>query len=190
MRGQGVLVQSPHNLQDLGCTWDAASLRQIRESSASPPDPRREYSLLDVTDEREAAGLVGRVLAELFVEETYPGVKVLDAETKTEDKRLVEVVAEVDAGGRVFMLRHLPWAMRFRKVYSEIPQFFPFFSERVSMLFRRLLEKLAGKDLRDIDAVMKRLESEAAEEYNNSVWKELSLHKSQVDNFVRGMNMI
>jgi hypothetical protein len=28
-----------------------------------------------------------------------------------------------------------------------------------------------GKDLRDIDAVMKRLESEAAEEYNNSVWK-------------------
>ncbi|MFZ8810344.1 MAG: hypothetical protein ACO2PN_19845 [Pyrobaculum sp.] len=39
------------------------------------------------------------------------------------------------------------------------------------MLFRKLLEKLAGKDLRDIDAVMKMVESEAAEEYNNSVWK-------------------
>jgi hypothetical protein len=34
-----------------------------------------------------------------------------------------------------------------------------------------------------------RLESEAAEECNNSVWKELRLHKSQVD-IVRGMNMI
>ena len=32
------------------------------------------------------------------------------------------------------------------------------------MLFRRFLEKLAGKDLRDIDAVMKMVESEAAEE--------------------------
>jgi hypothetical protein len=88
---------------------------------------------------------VGRALAELFVEETYPGAKVLNAETKTEDKRLVEVVAKVDAGGRVFTLRLLPWAMRFREVYPEIPRFFPFFSERVSMLFRRLLEKLAGE---------------------------------------------
>ncbi len=34
--------------------------------------------------------------------------------------------------------------MRFREVYPEIPRFFPFFSERVSILFRRLLEKLAG----------------------------------------------
>ena len=39
------------------------------------------------------------------------------------------------------------------------------------MLFRRFLEKLAGKDLRDVDAVMKMVESETAEEYNNSVWK-------------------
>ncbi len=53
-------------------------------------------------DEREAAGLVGRVLAELFVEETYPGAKVLDAETKSEDKRLVEVAAEVKAGSLRF----------------------------------------------------------------------------------------
>jgi hypothetical protein len=59
------------------------------------------------------------------------------------------------------------------------------------VLFRRLLEKLAGKDLRDIDAVMKMVESEAAEDNKRgSVWKELRLHKSQVDNFVRGMNMI
>jgi len=71
--------------------------------------------------------------------------------------------------------------MRFREVYPEIPRFFPFFSKRVSMLFRRLLEKLAGKDLRDIDTVMKRLEAEATKEYNDSVWKELRLHKSQVD---------
>jgi DNA helicase HerA-like ATPase len=150
-----------------------------------------EYTLLDVADEREAAGLVGRALAELFVEETYPGAKVLNAETKTEDKRLVEVVAKVDAGGRVFTLRLLPWAMRFREVYPEIPRFFPFFSERVSMLFHRLLEKLAGKDLLDIDTVMKRLESEVAKDADkDSVWKRLRLHKSQVDNFVRGMNMI
>jgi len=54
--------------------------------------------------------------------------------------------------------------MRFEEVYPAIPRFFPFFGERVCILFRRLLEKLAGKDLRDIDAVMKRLESEAAEE--------------------------
>jgi len=52
--------------------------------------------------EREAAGLVGRALAELFVEETYPGAKVLDVETKTEDKRLVEVAAEVEAGSLRF----------------------------------------------------------------------------------------
>ena len=58
-------------------------------------------------DEREAAGLVDRALAELFVEETYPGAKVLDVETKTEDKRLVEVVTKVNAGGRVFTLRLL-----------------------------------------------------------------------------------
>jgi len=37
---------------------------------------------------------------------------------------------------------------------------------------------------------MKRLEAEAAKERNDSVWKELRLHKSQVDNFVRGINMI
>jgi len=67
-----------------------------------------EYSLLDVTDEREAAGLVGRVLAELFVEETYPGAKALDVETKTEDKRLVEVVAKFDAGSLRFGSRHGP----------------------------------------------------------------------------------
>jgi hypothetical protein len=83
----------------------------------------------------------------------------------------VEVAAEVDAGGRVFTLRLLPWAMRFEEVYPAIPRIFPFFSERVSMLFRRLLEKMAGKDPRDIDAVMKRVESETAEEYNDSVWK-------------------
>jgi hypothetical protein len=52
--------------------------------------------------EREAAGLVGRALAELFVERTYPGAKVLDAETKTEDKRLMEVAAEVEAGSLRF----------------------------------------------------------------------------------------
>jgi hypothetical protein len=45
---------------------------------------------------------VGRVLAELFVEETYPGAKALDAETKTEDKRLMEVAAEVKAGSLRF----------------------------------------------------------------------------------------
>jgi hypothetical protein len=61
--------------------------------------------------------------------------------------------------------------MRFEEVCPAIPRFFPFFSERVSILFRRLLEKLAGKDLRDIDAVMKMVESAAAEEYNDSVWK-------------------
>jgi hypothetical protein len=52
--------------------------------------------------EREVAELVGRALAELFVEETYPGAKVLDAETKTEDKQLVEVAAEVKAGSLRF----------------------------------------------------------------------------------------
>jgi hypothetical protein len=41
----------------------------------------------------------------------------------------------------------------------------------VSILFRRLVDVAAGEDLRDIDAVMKRLESAAAEEYNDSVWK-------------------
>ena len=61
-----------------------------------------EYSLLDVKDEREAAGLVGRALAELFVERTYPGAKALDVETKSEDKRLMEVAAEVEAGSLRF----------------------------------------------------------------------------------------
>ncbi len=37
-------------------------------------------------------------MAELFVEGTYPGAEVLDVETKTEGKRLMEVVAEVEAG--------------------------------------------------------------------------------------------
>ena len=45
---------------------------------------------------------MGRALAELFVERTYPGAKVLDAETKTEDKRLMEVAAEVEAGSLRF----------------------------------------------------------------------------------------
>jgi hypothetical protein len=74
----------------------------------------------------------------------------------------MEVVAEVEAGSLRF---------GFEEVYPAIPRFFPFFGERVSKLFRRLLEKLAGEYLRDIDAVMKMVESEAAEEYNNSVWK-------------------
>ena len=39
-------------------------------------------------------------------------------------------------------------AMRFREVYLAIPRLFSFFSERVSVLFRRLLEKLAGEYLR------------------------------------------
>ena len=41
-------------------------------------------------------------MAELFVEETHPGTKVLNAETKTEDKQLMEVVAEVEAGSLRF----------------------------------------------------------------------------------------
>jgi hypothetical protein len=45
---------------------------------------------------------VGRVLAELFVEETYPGAEVLDVETKSEDKLLMEVAAEVKAGSLRF----------------------------------------------------------------------------------------
>jgi len=45
---------------------------------------------------------VGRALAELFVEETYPGAKALDVETKSEDKRLMEVAAEVEAGSLRF----------------------------------------------------------------------------------------
>jgi hypothetical protein len=32
--------------------------------------------------------------------------------------------------------------MRFEEVYPAIPRFFPFFSERVCILFRRLLQKL------------------------------------------------
>ncbi len=51
---------------------------------------------------------MGRVLAELFVEETYPGAEVLDAETKTEDKRLVEVAAEVKARSLRFSSCHGP----------------------------------------------------------------------------------
>ncbi len=43
-----------------------------------------------------------RALAELFVEQTYPGAEVLDAETKTEDKQLVEVAAEAEAGSLRF----------------------------------------------------------------------------------------
>ena len=45
---------------------------------------------------------MGRALAELFVEDTYPGAKVLNAETKSEDKRLMEVAAEVKAGSLRF----------------------------------------------------------------------------------------
>ena len=41
-------------------------------------------------------------MAKLFVERAYPGAKVLNAETKTEDKQLVEVAAEVDAGSLRF----------------------------------------------------------------------------------------
>jgi hypothetical protein len=52
-------------------------------------------------------------LAELLVEKTYPGAEVLDAETKTEDKRLVEVAAEVEAGSLRF---------GFEEVYPEIPR--------------------------------------------------------------------
>jgi len=56
---------------------------------------------------------VGRALAELFVERTYPGAKALDAETKTEDKQLMEVAAEVKAGSLRF---------GFEEVYPEIPR--------------------------------------------------------------------
>ncbi|MFZ8837539.1 MAG: ATP-binding protein [Pyrobaculum sp.] len=150
-----------------------------------------EYTLLDVTDEREAAGLVGRALAELFVEKTYPGAEILDAEVTTEGVQVAEVRAKVEAGGRVFTLRLLPWAMRFEEVYPEIPQFFPFFSERVSMLFRRLVDALAGEGQRDIDTVMKRLDAETTyDAEKGGVWRKLKLHPSQLANFVRGMNMI
>ncbi len=149
------------------------------------------YSLLDVRDEREAAELVGRALAELFVEETYPGAKVLRAEATTEGVQVAEVRAKVEAGSRVFTLRLLPWAMRFKEVYPAIPQFFPFFSERVSMLFRRLVDALAGEGQRDIDTVMKRLDAEATyDAEKGGVWRKLKLHPSQLANFVRGMHMI
>jgi hypothetical protein len=51
---------------------------------------------------------VGRALAELFVEETYPSAKALDAETKTEDKQLMEVTAEMEAGSLRFGSRPGP----------------------------------------------------------------------------------
>jgi len=63
-------------------------------------------------------------------------------------------------------------AMGREEVYPAIPRFFSFFSERVSKLFRKLVDVVAGEYLRDIDTVMKRVESETAEDTDkNSVWK-------------------
>jgi DNA helicase HerA-like ATPase len=146
-----------------------------------------EETLLDVAG-KEAPRLVGRALAELFVEETYPGAKVLEAVVDTEGARVAEVVAKIETGSRVFTLRLLPWAMKFEGVYPEIPRLFPFFSERVSMLFRRLVEAARESQRnieRDIDAVMRSLYA-AVEEMK----KKFKLHQSQADNFVRGMHMV
>jgi Domain of unknown function DUF87. len=111
------------------------------------------HTLLDV-EEEEATKAVGYALAKLFIDDTYPGAKLVKAEVKVEDTEVKEIDAKVEAWGRVFTVRLLPWAMKFAETYAEVPRLFPYFSERVSLLFRRLIH-MAGQE-HDIDAITAR----------------------------------
>lgn len=140
------------------------------------------HTLLDVNDE-EATKAVGYALAKLFIEDTYPGARLIEAEIRAENAEVKEIAAKVEAGSRVFTLRLLPWAMKFAETYAEVPRLFPYFSERVSLLFQRLIH-MAGQE-HDIDAIMRQLDAIA-----ESAARRIKLHQSQADNFVRGMHMV
>jgi len=156
---------------------------------------------LEVVREEERAEAVGRALAELYIEKTYPGAEVLGSKAKVVDKTQISEVEVIVEAGRVFSVRLLPWALKFGEVYKEVPYFFPFFSDKVSRLFPRLIETLTKSNERSVDVVIKKIEEFVAtsskrrgryikqHEEEGPVFLS-RLQPSQVGNFERGMYML
>ncbi|MFB6491046.1 MAG: helicase HerA-like domain-containing protein [Thermoproteus sp. AZ2] len=152
-----------------------------------------DYSLTDVKDQVAFAEAVGCGIARQFVEETYPGAHISEVKVEHEVRGGGEILIRemkgvVEAEGAKFDLRLLPWSLRFIEAYKDIPQIFPILSERVALLFPRIIERMR----KTIEARRKGAPTTIYEFVENidvieNVAKDMSLHPGQRDNVVRSL---
>ncbi|ADN49579.1 ATP-binding protein [Vulcanisaeta distributa] len=108
-----------------------------------------DATLTDVEDPGKYAQAIGYGLLRALLEQTYGGSKIeVDPRNYTASVRVqgneavldgVEAVVTVD--GRSFRLRLIPWALSFSSIYRDLPRVFPVFSQRVSLLFPKVIDR-------------------------------------------------
>lgn len=174
-----VVLPMSQSLIDL---WRDSIWRHAEECLGEAGD-----ALTDIKDQAELAKAVGCGIAKQFVEETYPGARIDAVDVKHEAKDggevfIREIKGVVKADNVEFTLRLLPWSLRFMEAYREIPYIFPIFSERVALLFPRIIERVRGaiKSMTIYELVEKAGKIE-------DTCKDMRLHPKQTENIIRGL---
>ena len=150
----------------------------------------------DVGGSRTLAESLGYALLRLFLDNTYSkeGVVIEDVDFKItldQDGKsavLHEVNAKVRINDRKFSIRFVPWSLKFSKVYKALPTFFPVFSERVSFLLPRILDKaknVCNATELDLDVLII-----SKQNCLERVAKDLNLASQQTQNLIRGLHMV
>jgi len=156
-------------------------------------------TLKDVSGSRTLAEALGYALFRLFLDSTYPeaevkGIKVeyIDFNiTPSQDGKsavLREVNAKVRINDREFSIRFVPWSLKFSKTYKELARLFPVFSERVSFLLPRILDKaknVCNATELDLDVLII-----SKQNCLERVAKDLNLASQQTQNLIRGLHMV
>lgn len=171
------------------------------------------YTLADLYDE-EFAKNVGCALGRIFVQRNYePNAEVVDCKTEVESvetrsgERQTAAVPRhyikaidmtVAVGDWTFELRLIPWALRFKESYKDIPRIYPVFTEKVSMFFARIVEMLNFEDLDSLilGGGLEKPERKGGEtrlqglEKLEEIGKRMRLHNKQVENLIRGLHSL
>lgn len=148
-----------------------------------------DYSLDDISDVEEYARYVLAGMARLFVEESYPGADVLKLEPVVEKidegtAKAKRVDMELKVGDTHFELSLYPWALRFEKVAEKLPYLLTTFTEKVTLLFPKIVEQAKGKlqKQRGGELTLQRLLDNL-----ENVTSGLPLHRQQVENIARSL---
>ena len=153
----------------------------------------------DVSSSRTLAEALGYALFRLFLDSTYPEAEVKGVEvehvdfniTPSQDGKsavLREINAKVRINDREFSIRFVPWSLKFSKVYKELARLFPVFSERVSFLLPRILDKaknVCNATELDLDVLII-----SKQNCLERVAKDLNLASQQTQNLIRGLHMV
>ncbi len=160
-----------------------------------------DLSLIDIEDVEKYSRYIMYAISRIFIEKTYPNSRYdIDVEIEKVNNntcRVHSVNIDLELSNVEFNIRLIPWSLRFSNVMNILPEIFPIFSERVSLIFDRVLS-IASECARseELDKILeakitiekKRGEEEVTcVEYATNL---LKLHWSQRDNIIRGLNII